>query len=672
MAVVPMQRIELCALKKDRKKILEMLQRRGIVQVSDGSDEDDVFQKTDTSSARVTLEKGIAASREALSILNRYSPESKSLFSALEGRQITTVEHYDSFAKQRETMLQLAYRLNSLAAEIEENQAEIPKMKIQVESLVPWKSFDLPLDFYGTGKTAALIGVLPPGLEQEALEEQLSDSGTDAVSVRIVSSSPEQTCVMVLCLRPDAHTVEERLRELGFAKPAVVPPTPPAEQIKKLQGIIEECTQKIKKAREEIKSRADARDDLKFMLDYYTMRLEKYEVISRLYQSRRTFFLKGYVPKRETGALEEELSAKFPVAVTFTTPSEEEEVPVLLSNNGFSAPVESVVESYSLPGKGEVDPTAVMSIFYYVLFGMMLSDAAYGALLTVICGICLLRFKNMENSMRNTLKMFFFCGISTVFWGVLFGSYFGDVVDVVSKTFFGTHLTIPALWFAPLNQPMRMLMFCFVIGLVHLFTGLAMNFYQLARARRYKDALYDVVFWYVLIISLIILLLGQKMFADIAGVSLAIPTLLSSAASYAAILSAVGIILTGGRESRNWFKRILKGLYGLYNITGYLSDVLSYSRLLALGLATGVIATVINQMGSMAGGSAVGAVMFVIIFLLGHTMNIGINLLGAYVHTNRLQFVEFFGKFYSGGGRKFQPFAVNTQYFKFREDHKNG
>jgi len=246
------------------------------------------------------------------------------------------------------------------------------------------------------------------------------------------------------------------------------------------------------------------------------------------------------------------------------------------------------------------------------------------------------------------------------------------VGDVVSKTLFGTHLTIPPLWFAPLNQPMRMLMFCFVVGLVHLFTGVAMNFYQLVSAGKYKDALYDVVFWYLLLISLIILLLGQKMFADIAGASVAIPSLLNSVASYTAVAAAVGIILTGGRESRNWFKRILKGLYSLYNITGYLSDVLSYSRLLALGLATGVIATVINQMGSMVGGNAVGAVVFVIIFLLGHTMNIGINLLGAYVHTNRLQFVEFFGKFYSGGGRKFHPFAVNTQYFKFREDHKNG
>ena len=106
----------------------------------------------------------------------------------------------------------------------------------------------------------------------------------------------------------------------------------------------------------------------------------------------------------------------------------------------------------------------------------------------------------------------------------------------------------------------------------------------------------------------------------------------------------------------------------MYGVTGYLSDILSYSRLLALGLATGVIATVVNSMGSMLGGGIVGAIVFILVFFVGHTLNLAINLLGAYVHTNRLQFVEFFGKFYEGGGRAFQPFAVHTQYYNIKED----
>ena len=181
------------------------------------------------------------------------------------------------------------------------------------------------------------------------------------------------------------------------------------------------------------------------------------------------------------------------------------------------------------------------------------------------------------------------------------------------------------------------------------------------------DMIYDVVLWYVLLIACVVFLLTVPTMADMLGVS----TLAASWQKPAGILmavSAVGIILTGGRESKNWFKRILKGLYSLYGISSWLSDILSYSRLLALGLATGVIATVFNSMGSMGGNSPGGVIMFIIVFLIGNVLNLAINALGAYVHTNRLTYVEFFGKFYEGGGTAFRPFAVNTKYYKIKED----
>jgi V/A-type H+-transporting ATPase subunit I len=123
-----------------------------------------------------------------------------------------------------------------------------------------------------------------------------------------------------------------------------------------------------------------------------------------------------------------------------------------------------------------------------------------------------------------------------------------------------------------------------------------------------------------------------------------------------------------GRANKNWGLRIALGAYDIYGVTGWLSDVLSYSRLLALGLATGVIANVINMMASMNGKSVVGAIIFVVVFILGHTLNILINLLGAYVHTNRLQYVEFFGKFYDGGGKPFTPFKAINRYVEIKED----
>ena len=146
------------------------------------------------------------------------------------------------------------------------------------------------------------------------------------------------------------------------------------------------------------------------------------------------------------------------------------------------------------------------------------------------------------------------------------------------------------------------------------------------------------------------------------------PAAVAPMAKYSAIIGALIILVMSGRSNKNFAIRIALGAYDIYGITGWLSDVLSYSRLLALGLATGVIANVINMMASMVGGGIIGAIIFVIVFILGHTLNIGINALGAYVHTNRLQYVEFFGKFYDGGGISFKPFKATNKYTEIKED----
>jgi V/A-type H+-transporting ATPase subunit I len=259
-----------------------------------------------------------------------------------------------------------------------------------------------------------------------------------------------------------------------------------------------------------------------------------------------------------------------------------------------------------------------------------------------------------------------------VFWGIVFGSYFGDIFDIVGSTFFEvTDLpVIPPLWFFPVEKPMLMLTFSMGFGIVHLLTGLAMSGYQMAMKKDYKGIIYDVGLWFVLLISGIVLLLSMKMVTDILGINVTMSDRVIDIATILFGLSAIAIILTNGRESKNPFKRILKGLYALYGISGYLSDVLSYSRLLALGLATGVIGSVINQMAAMTAGGLLGPIIFTIIVILGHALNLGINALGAYVHTNRLQYVEFFGKFYEGGGSVFKPFKINTKYFKVKENAK--
>ena len=215
---------------------------------------------------------------------------------------------------------------------------------------------------------------------------------------------------------------------------------------------------------------------------------------------------------------------------------------------------------------------------------------------------------------------------------------------------------------------MRMLIYCMIFGIIHLFVGLGIKGYMMLKQKDVMSFVCDVVLWYVFLIGLILLLVPTSIFASLAGTTIVFPAWANMLAKVMAIGGMVGILLMAGRRAKNPVKRLLLGAYSLYDTTSWLSDLLSYSRLLALGLATGVIAQVINTMAAMGGKSVVGVIMFVVIFIIGHTFNMAINLLGAYVHTNRLQYVEFFGKFFEGGSREFKPFKENTKYVKVKEN----
>ena len=215
---------------------------------------------------------------------------------------------------------------------------------------------------------------------------------------------------------------------------------------------------------------------------------------------------------------------------------------------------------------------------------------------------------------------------------------------------------------------MKLLLFSLLFGVIHLFTGLAVKGYLCIKDGKMMDFFCDVVLWFMLLVGLILMLFPSSLFASIAQMTIVFPAWLNTLAKVLAAAGALGILLMSGRGRKNPALRLALGAYDLYNITGWLSDVLSYSRLLALGLATGVIASVINQMASMLPTNIIGIIFFIIIFIVGHSMNLAINLLGAYVHTNRLQFVEFFGKFYEGGGRPFEPFKENTKYAEIKEE----
>ena len=670
MAVLQMQRISICALKKDRKAILEKIQSMGIMEMSQVAEDEDGFEKMDTISARQSFEKKASLSESALDILDANAPEKKSMFASLEGKKLVESDQFAKITAKREEILEKAERIVACNKEIAEHKAESAKLENQIEALVPWLSLDVPMNCKGTGKTAMLLGTMPGETTLESVYEQIQtgEAQTDAVDVEIINSDQDATYLAVLCLKADAGAVEEALRAAGFAKPSQTVHAVPAKETAELKTKIEQLNKKIEEIEEEIKGCAKFREELKVIGDYYRMRAKKYEILGTLPQSQRTFVISGYIPKKAAGAVEKAIGEHYDCVIDIDELKEDEEPPTVLQNNAFSSSVEGVLEAYGLPHKGEFDPTTIMSFFYVFFFGMMLSDAAYGAIVAIACFVVLKKYPRMSASMHKSIKLFMFCGLSTIVWGILFSGYFGDAVDVIGRTFFGVEVSVPPLWFAPLNDPMKLLIYSMAFGLVHLFVGLGIKGYMQIKDKQYLDFFCDVVLWFIFLIGLIMMLIPSDIFASIAQVKIVFPPVLNTLAKALSIIGAVGLLLMSGRSSKNPVLRLALGAYDIYNITGWLSDVLSYSRLLALGLATGVIASVVNQMGSMLGGGIVGAIGFAIIFVIGHAMNLSINLLGAYVHTNRLQFVEFFGKFYEGGGRPFEPFETDTKYVDIKEE----
>ncbi len=671
MAVLQMQRISICGLKRDRKSILEKMQALGVMEISQVVDDDEGFEKMDTMNARMSFEKKAHAADQALAVLDIYAPQKKSLLSSLEGKALVEKSEIDRVADKKEEIVKKADLLLAKNKEISEAKANILKTENQIEALTPWLALDVPMNFAGTRKTAMLIGTVAADVTVDMLYEKVAQAEPEptGVDIEVICSDKDACYLAVICLKTEEAVVEEALRGCGFAKPSQVIDKTPGEQQKLLTAEIEQLNKEIEEAEKAVQSYADSRRDFELVSDYFRTRAEKYEVLGTLPQSQRTFVMSGYVPKKYVPAVEKAIGENYDCVLDIEDIKETEEPPTLLSNNGFSSSVEGVLESYGLPHKGEFDPTTIMSFFYVFFFGMMLSDAAYGAIIAIACFVVLKKFPRMGEGMRKSMKMFMFCGISTMVWGVLFGGYFGNVVDIVSQTFFGKTVTIPALWFVPLNDPMRLLVYSLAFGVVHLFVGLGIKGYMELKEKRVKDFFCDVVLWFAFLIGLILMLLPTDIFASIAQTQIVFPPVLNTAAKGLTIIGAVGLLLMSGRDSKNPVLRIALGAYDIYNITGWLSDVLSYSRLLALGLATGVIASVVNQMGSMFGKGVVGVIGFILVFIVGHVLNLAINLLGAYVHTNRLQFVEFFGKFYEGGGKPFEPFKSDTKYVDIKEEN---
>lgn len=670
MAVLQMRKINICAMKKNRKKILEFLQRKGCLEIHVTDSEDSVFEKMNTATQISIFERNAALADNALEILDKYCPENKSMFAGLEGKKQVDSQEYQKSIDNQQDIMALANKILQAEKVIEEKEAAVTRCNEEIEALKPWMDLDVPMNYQGTKKTGFFLGSISGTYTQESLIAKIEklEEMPDSVYIQVIDSDKYQTYVTVVFMKGQQDQVERALRELSFNRPPIITSHIPSVSTKKREEAIVSIQNEIENIQQELAHYSERRVEIKEIADYYMVRADKYRVVGSILQSKHTFFVTGFIPEKEIKDLRENLEKRFTVAIDVEEPDEKENVPVLLSNNKTAGAVEGVVTSFGYPTKNEIDPTAITAFFYYFFFGIMLSDAAYGLLMFLGCLWALKKFPNMSEGMQKSLRMFKNCGISTLVWGILFGGYFGDAITVIGNTFFGVNITVPALWFAPIEKPMQMLIYCMIFGIVHLFVGLGIKGYMMLRQKDIMAFVCDVVFWYVFLIGLILMLVPTSIFGSLAGTTIIFPVWANLLAKIMTIGGMAGILLMAGRRAKNPVKRLLLGAYSLYDTTSWLSDLLSYSRLLALGLATGVIAQVINTMAAMGGRSVVGVIMFILVFVIGHVFNMAINLLGAYVHTNRLQYVEFFGKFFEGGSREFKPFKENTKYVNVKEN----
>ena len=656
MSIIKMQRVAVIGLDTEKEKLMNQLMDFGAVELTDQSgklseeiwaDNTSVDEDREKVSA---IEAKLNRAEQSLEVIEKYGDIKHPLFKTR--RSVKKSQMGRMLADENANEKNVDYILG-LNEKIHSLNEKLNKLNQDAASLNPWVNYDPPLEITGTGTTALFTGVLPAGADTEGLSAHLEEEiGT--VLFKVVGSDKDMFYTAVLTPEERQDDVLAELKQSGFSQVTFKGMTGTvSENLKRIEGEKDVLEKEIKETADEIAATAGMKNGIEEYSDILSIDLDKEKIRAKLLKTRKTFFIEGWVPERcipEASAILDENGCYY----TFRDPLDDEEVPVLMENTKMVVPFEAVTEMYSLPAYYGFDPTRIFALFYAVFFGMMLSDAGYGILMAVGCFVALKKF-DLEGMTYKMVKMFFYCGISTTIWGALFGGWFGDIVPVFTRTFLGKEVAVSPLWFNPLDDPMKLLILSLALGVVHIFIGMGIKAYMQIKEGKWLDAICDEGFWYVTIIGLIAWLGGGT-----------ISDSLTTVGMYMSIIGGAGLLLTGGRHNKG-FGKITGGLSNIYNITSYMSDILSYARLLALGLATGVIAQVVNTMGTLFGGGIGGLIALTIIFLFGHTLNLAINALGAFIHASRLQYVEFFGKFYEDGGEAFDPFRRKTKYIKLED-----
>lgn len=641
MSVSKMKKLTMVLMKQDAGRIMRRLMWLGVVEVEKLSGSDEIISErmTQFEAEKATSVSDAAELEAAISAVSKYGEVRSGLFSP---PPTVSREDFDAGIIGDLTyseLLEKAREINFTVKELDNLNEEYGSLKGQMTSLLPWLQYDMRLSDNSTALTKTVLGTFPKSVSDEKLRLADPEDTISAVTDEVWTDKN----VRYVSVTYLADTEEETLRFLsknGFTRLEFPGHTgTPAGEITKIRERIEELESDTESLRLRIADGAKNCDGFKIALDMANTGTGIADAKERLMCTERTVILSGWIPAEYTKELDAEL-ARETVYYEYGEPEEGDDVPVHLVNSKPAGYFESVVSMYSLPAYGTFDPTRIMMVFFFIIFGMMLADVVYGLILSLGC-LFIIKKARVSRGVKNMCAMFGVCGISCIIWGVIFGSYLGDFPQQFMKSMFGVDISI---WKAMdiVAQSMTFIVMALAVGAVHMLTGMGIRFYVLCKNGQVFSAIFDEGSWFVVF----------------AGIGL---YFLNSTAGIIVACTGVGmLILTQGRHEKNIFMKFIKGIGSLYGLINYMADLISYSRIMALGLASAIIANVFNTIAVMGGPTIFGVLMFVLVILLGHALNLAINILGTFVHTSRLQFIEFFGKFYEDGGRPFVPVSPDV------------
>lgn len=649
MAIAKMKKFNLFTFESLKEVLLEELQKfQGVqfIHIKDQNQENFDFLKADSQDNMISKLKDTKFKvKFCIDFISPYIGKNKGLKALPKEKKSYKTSNLKQLVMDSNWQ-NIYTNLKSLENKYNNVKNEISTISGEIDNLTPWKNFDASFNDLKSMKTCKYLFGTVSKKSYKTLDNIFS-TNYEEIYVENLEETNDGFNLLIISHKSIFSDLENELKDLGFSKVNLKYDGNTAKLINDFNEKLKELSHEKENLELEIKEFTAKIEILKYVYDYYDFQLNKFTICNNFLRTDKVVAMEGWIPELNVDEFKNILNKLLEKSyfVEFSDPKEDDNVPILLKNNKFVEPYELITAMYSLPSYTEVDPTAILAPFFFVFFGMMLSDFGYG-LVIFIASLLALKFLPLEKGAQKFLRLFFSISISTMLWGIIYGSYFGDAAKFISPA------GIKPLWLDPSLEPMSVLIVAGIMGLIHLYTGLGIKGYMMIKSGDTLGAIFDVGFWYFTLTGFILIFAGPLI--DIKT--------LTPIGKYLALAGAVGLVATQGRSNKGIVGKIAGGLFGLYGITGYLGDILSYSRLLALGLATGLIASSFNLMIRLLGNGIAAWIFGIIIFLGGHIFNLAINSLGAYVHACRLQYLEFFGKFYNGGGKAFSPFKSNNKY----------